>query len=141
MTAVPDPSNGMTLKELILRLDAKMDAFITAHEQRHATEQALGMQMASDLTASAVGRQVLAQISTLDTKGSTANSQRIEKLESEVRDIRSRQTTDAKVGQALKEQGDAARSRFQWRITVVAALIGSTSAAVIGVVLKVAFHL
>ena len=56
---MPEPeTGGLTVKELILRLEGKLDAFITAHEIRHASEATADQLARSDPQGSAAGRSL-----------------------------------------------------------------------------------
>jgi hypothetical protein len=55
MTMNSDQS-GLTVKELVLRLDAKIDTFITVHEARHTSESLTDFNAHSEPGGSAAGR-------------------------------------------------------------------------------------
>jgi len=58
---------GMTVKELVLRLDGKLDAFIMAHEARHNADAAADAAARGDPAASSAGRAITAQIREVST--------------------------------------------------------------------------
>jgi len=58
-------SSGLTVKELILRLEGKLDAFITAHEIRHSSEATADQLSRGDPQASAAGRALLSRLDDL----------------------------------------------------------------------------
>ena len=61
---MPDADNiGLTVKELLLRLDGKLDAFIAAHEVRHGVETAASLLARGDADASPAGRSLTRRIS------------------------------------------------------------------------------
>jgi len=53
---VTDDSGGLTVKELILRLEGKLDAFILSHEFRHTSEAQADQQARGDAEGSPAGR-------------------------------------------------------------------------------------
>jgi hypothetical protein len=53
---MPDSNGGLTVKELILRLEGKLDAFILSHENRHAIEGQADQAARGDAAASPAGR-------------------------------------------------------------------------------------
>jgi hypothetical protein len=53
---VPDSNGGMTVKELILRLEGKLDAFILSHEIRHAADVQADQLARGDADGSPAGR-------------------------------------------------------------------------------------
>jgi len=53
---------GLTVKELVLRLDAKIDAYIQVHEGRHASDATSDSAARGDPSMSAAGRVLTAQI-------------------------------------------------------------------------------
>lgn len=55
----------MTVKELILRLDGKLDAFIGAHETRHSADQQADAAARGDADGSPAGRELGRRISEL----------------------------------------------------------------------------
>ena len=56
---------GMSVKELVLRLEGKIDAFIIAHETRHLVESDADYRARSDPSQSAAGSALDARISDL----------------------------------------------------------------------------
>lgn len=58
-------STGLTVKELILRLEGKVDAFIVAHENRHQVESQSDLAARGDPQMSAAGRALDTRISDL----------------------------------------------------------------------------
>ena len=56
---------GLTVKELVLRVEGKIDAFIASHEARHQLEQEADQRARSDPQSSAAGRALDARISEL----------------------------------------------------------------------------
>ena len=56
---------GMSVKELVLRLEGKIDAFIIAHETRHLVESDADQRARSDPHQSAAGRALDARINDL----------------------------------------------------------------------------
>jgi len=60
---MPDPDGGLTVKELVLRLEGKIDAFITAHMARHQLESDASDRARSDPQVSAAGRALDQRIS------------------------------------------------------------------------------
>jgi hypothetical protein len=60
-----ESDGGLTVKELVLRLEGKIDAFIIAHEIRHQAESDADYRARSDPTQSAAGRALDTRISTL----------------------------------------------------------------------------
>jgi hypothetical protein len=58
-------TSGFTTKEVALRVEAKLDAFISAHETRHASEAQIDNQARSDAVGTAAGRQLLAAIASV----------------------------------------------------------------------------
>ena len=53
---------GLTIKELILRIEGKLDAFILSHEQRHALEATADQAARGDAANSPAGRAISARI-------------------------------------------------------------------------------
>lgn len=51
--------SAYTTKEVILRVEAKLDAYISAHDARHAAEAAQDYAARTDANATAVGRSLL----------------------------------------------------------------------------------
>ena len=58
-------STGLTVKELVLRLEGKIDAFIASHEARHGVEAEADQRARNDPQSSAAGRALDARISEL----------------------------------------------------------------------------
>jgi len=53
---MPDSNGGMTVKELILRLEGTLAGFIQAHEARHAADALASESARGDAAASPAGR-------------------------------------------------------------------------------------
>jgi hypothetical protein len=62
---MPDDGNAYTVKELVLRIDAKLDTYISTHEARHLSESRYSQAAASDPTATAAGRQLVKDLAEL----------------------------------------------------------------------------
>ena len=62
---VSTESSGFTTKEVALRVEAKLDAYINAHEQRHAAELDRDNAARSDPTSTATGRTLIAAIASV----------------------------------------------------------------------------
>lgn len=62
---MPDSDGGLTVKELVLRLEGKIDAFITAHMARHQLESDAADRARNDPQATAAGRALDQRISDL----------------------------------------------------------------------------
>jgi hypothetical protein len=63
---VPGYSNGgMSVKDLVLRLDGKLDAFILAHEARHQGDQLADAAARSEASGTPAGRALAADIKEL----------------------------------------------------------------------------
>lgn len=60
---MPDSNGGLTVKELLLRLDGKLDAFMHAHETRHSIEMLASQEARGDAAASPAGRALNQRIS------------------------------------------------------------------------------
>jgi hypothetical protein len=58
-------NSAYTVKELVLRLDAKLDTYIAAHEARHAADVLASMEARGDPAASAAGRSLVKSIADL----------------------------------------------------------------------------
>lgn len=65
----PPNGSGLTMKELLLSIgadvkavNAKLDAFIQAHQIQHSAEQQQAMGMAADPQATVAGRAIIAQV-------------------------------------------------------------------------------
>jgi hypothetical protein len=55
-------ASALTVKELVLRLDAKLDAYIVTHQAQHASDQMVDMQARGDPSATAAGRLIQAEM-------------------------------------------------------------------------------
>lgn len=58
-------SSAFTVKELVLRLDAKLDAYVGSHALQHGAEQSTLTQAVSDVQSSAAGRALLASVASV----------------------------------------------------------------------------
>jgi len=63
---MPD-AYGLTVKELVLRVEGKIDGYIAAHEARHGGEAAESLAARSDASASAAGRELQRAITEVAT--------------------------------------------------------------------------
>lgn len=57
--------NGLTVKELLLRVEGKLDSFMVVHEQRHSSEAAADQAARGDPQSSAAGRALSRALSEL----------------------------------------------------------------------------
>ena len=62
MSDANEHPSALTIKELLLRLDAKLDTYIAAHENRHAAELMADFQARSDPSQSPAGRAIMQRV-------------------------------------------------------------------------------
>lgn len=57
-----DGDSALTVKELVLRVEGKLDTYISLHEQRHAADTAADVLARGDPAGSPAGRAILQQL-------------------------------------------------------------------------------